>query len=254
MNLHYQRYFFLSGVITFFLIGLICLFFVSDILHSTKPDAFAMTKSNLISVSLEDSPSHVVDAISPADVMSPTVPIAQKSVEKVEKEFTEPTPIKEAVPVIDDLFATIKSVKNKIKPIDNTKESSELNALEERILTSKRDTKLFDKVKTLELAKSGVKMVPSSTGPAVNEYNAKIQGIIYANFHPANGTEGFTARVRISLSPDGKLLSYRVISYSGNAVFNAEVDWLKERLRQVGLPKHPQGEEAVFEIILTAKE
>jgi hypothetical protein len=56
------------------------------------------------------------------------------------------------------------------------------------------------------------------------------------------------------LSPDGRLLSYRVISYSGNPVFNAEVDWLKERLRQVGLPRHPQGQEAVFEIILTAKE
>ena len=121
-------------------------------------------------------------------------------------------------------------------------------------MTSKRDSKLFEKVKTLELAKSGVKMVSSSTGPAVNEYNAKIQGIIYANFHPASGTEGFAARVRISLSPEGKLLAYHVISYSGNTVFNAEVDWLKERLRQVGLPQHPQGESEVFEIILTARE
>jgi len=121
-------------------------------------------------------------------------------------------------------------------------------------LTTKRDAKLFDKVKTLELAKSGVKMVSVSSGPAVNEYNAKIQGIIYSNFHPASGTEGFAARVRITLGADGRLLSYRVLSYSGNAVFNAEVDWLKERLRQVGLPAHPQGEEAVFEIILTAKE
>ena len=50
------------------------------------------------------------------------------------------------------------------------------------------------------------------------------------------GTEGFSARVRIVLAPDGKLVSYRVISSSGSAVFNAEVEWLKERLRQVALP------------------
>lgn len=248
MNLHYQRYFLQSGMITFFLIGLMCLFFVSDVLHSSKPDAFAMKKSDVIFVSLEDTLART------PEVMSPSVPVVQKPLEEVEKTSAVPTSAKEMVPAIDDLFATVKSVKSKPKPIDNSKQVSELNALEEKVLTTKRDTKFFDKVKTLELAKSGVKMVSSSTGPAVNEYNAKIQGIIYANFHPASGTEGFAARVRILLSSNGRLLSYRVVSYSGNAVFNAEVDWLKERLRQVGLPQHPQGEEAVFEIILTAKE
>lgn len=248
MNLHYQRYFLQSGIITFFLFGLIISFFMSNILHSTKPDAFAMTKSDVISISLENTPSVV------SKVMSPSVPEVQKPVKEIEKVSKDSTPSQEIVPEIDDLFATVKTTKSKSKPIDNLKQISELNALEEKILTTKRDSKVFDKVKTLELAKSGVKMVSSSTGPAVNEYNAKIQGIIYANFHPASGTEGFAARVRITLSPDGRLLGYRVISYSGNAVFNAEVDWLKERLRQVVLPQHPKGEEAVFEIILTAKE
>lgn len=248
MNLHYQRYFLQSGLITFFLIVLLCLFFVSDVLQSAKPDAFAMIKSDVISISLDDTPARV------SKVMAPPVPLVKKQVEEVEKASDAPSPVVEKVPEIDDLFATVKITKSKPKPIDHTKQTSELNALEEKVLTSKRDSKLFEKVKTLELAKSGVKMVSSSTGPAVNEYNAKIQGIIYANFHPASGTEGFAARVRISLSPEGKLLAYHVISYSGNAVFNAEVDWLKERLRQVGLPQHPQGESAVFEIILTARE
>lgn len=248
MNLHYQRYFFQSGIITFLLFGLILSFFISDVLHSSKPDSFAMSKSDVISVSLEDTAKPVSKMISTSET------VVQQPLKKVESVSPESTPVEEIVPAIDDLFATVKSSKSKPKPMDDTKRVSELNALEEKILTTKRETKLFDKVKTLELAKSGVKMVSSSTGPAVNEYNAKIQGIIYNNFHPANGTEGFAARVRITLSPDGKLLAYRVISYSGNAVFNAEVDWLKERLRQVGLPQHPQGEEAVFEIILTAKE
>lgn len=221
---------------------------MSDLLHTAKPDAFAMRKSDVISISLDDAP------VSISKVMSEAEPVQQKPTKEIEKASAESSPVKEIVPAIDDLFSTVKSTKNKPKSIDNSNQVSELNALEEKVLTTKRDSKLFDKVKTLELAKSGVKIASSSTGPAVNEYNAKIQGIIYSNFHPASGTEGFAARIRISLSPDGRLLAYRVISYSGNAVFNAEVDWLKERLRQVGLPQHPQGEEAVFEIILTAKE
>lgn len=248
MNLHYQRYFLQSGIITFFLFGIILSFFMSNLLHSDKPDAFAMRKSDVISISLEDALTPV------SKVMSPSAPVSQQIVKESKSVSAPSTPEQEAIPEIDDLFATVKSTKSKPKPMDNAKQMTELNALEEKVLATKRDSKLFDKVKTLELAKSGVKMVSSSTGPAVNEYNAKIQGIIYANFHPASGTEGFAARVRIALSPDGRLLSYRVISYSANAVFNAEVDWLKERLRQVVLPRHPQGEEAVFEIILTAKE
>lgn len=248
MNLHYQRYFLQSGMITFFLMGLMCLFFVSSVLHSSKPDAFAMIKSDVISVSLEDTVTHV------SEVTPSSESVIQEPLKQETKAPAVTNAVKEMVPAIDDLFSTVKATKRKPKPTDNSNQMLELSALEEKILTTKRDTKLFDKVKTLELAKSGVKMVSSSTGPVVNEYNAKLQGIIYANFHPASGTEGFAARVRISLSPDGKLLAYRVISYSGNAVFNAEVDWLKERLRQVGLPQHPQGEEAVFEIILTAKE
>ena len=244
MNLHYQRYFFQSGIITFFFYGALLSFFMSDILHSAKPDAYAMRKSDVISVSLEDAPASV------SDVISPSIPVVQETLEKVSD---TPTALKEIVPAIDDLFSTVKSAKNKPKPVDNSKQVSDLNALEEKVLTTKRDTKLFDKVKTLELAKSGVKMVSSSTGPAVNEYYAKIQGIVASNFNPGSGTEGFSARVHITLSPDGRLLAYRVISYSGNAVFNAEVDWLKERLRQIRLPQHPHGEEAVIDFKLTAE-
>lgn len=248
MNLHYQRYFFQSAIITFIFIGVILSFLASNIIHNSKPDAFAMTKSDVISISLEES------AIPVPKAMPTPIPVEKEPQIEIEKPLHEDRPVKEVVPAIDDLFSTVKATKNKSKPVDNSNQVSQLNALEEKVLTTKRDSKLFDKVKTLELAKSGVKMVSSSTGPVVNEYNAKIQGIIYSNFHPASGTQGFAARVRITLSPDGRLLAYRVISYSGNAVFNAEVDWLKERLRQVGLPQHPQGEEATFEIILTAKE
>lgn len=252
MNLHYQRFFLQSGLITFFILGLIFSFFLSGLLNTTRPEAFAMTKSDVISISLDDNPSAV--AAKPSENSVPSTPAAASEPTTAEMTPTLESEVKQAVPEINDLFATVKVSKNKSKPVENTKQLFEMNALEEKVLATHRDSKLFDKAKTLELAKSGVKMMATSSGPAVNEYNAKIQGIIYSNFHPASGTEGFAARVRITLSPEGRLLAYRVISYSGSAVFNAEVDWLKERLRQVALPSHPQGEEAVFEIILTAKE
>lgn len=252
MNLHYQRFFLQSGVITFFILVLIFSFFVNGLLKTSKPDAFAMTKSDVISISLDDHPSSVFVKVPQRSEPSTPPP----EVEPKNEEDTAPQEevVKQVTPEINDLFATVKVSKTKPKTPDNTRQISELNALEKKVLETNRDSKIFNKVKTLDLAKSGVKMMAPSSGPAVNEYNAKIQGIIYANFHPASGTEGYAARVRISLSPDGRLLAYRVISYSGSAVFNAEVDWLKERLRQVGLPPHPQGQEAVFEIILTAKE
>lgn len=248
MNLHYQRFFLQSGLITFFILGVILSFFLSGLLKTSQPEAFALTKSDVISISLDEAISPVSKVTAPHDVQPPSPAIPTEETKQVERV------VKETVPEINDLFSTVKVTKSKPKPVENAKQLAELNALEEKVLTTNRDSKLFDKVKTFELAKSGVKVVATSSGPVVNEYNAKIQGIIYSNFHPAAGTEGFAARVRIVLSPDGRLVSYRVISYSGNAVFNAEVDWLKERLRQVGLPTHPQGQEAVFEIILTAKE
>jgi membrane protein involved in colicin uptake len=166
-------------------------------------------------------------------------------------------PVEKSVePAISDLFSTVKTNKPVAKVKDDGKRLVELNALEEKLLSTKRDSKLFEKAKTLELAKTGVKLsaVSGSSGPMVNEYKGKIQGIIYANFHPQAGTEGFSARVRITLSSDGKLVAYRVIGYSGSSVFNAEVDWLKERLGHIVLPSNPTGDDAVFEIILTAKD
>lgn len=110
------------------------------------------------------------------------------------------------------------------------------------------DEKSVDKLDKQILSSKNVKNLD------IDQYKAKVQGVIYAHFHPASGTQGFSARVRIVLSADGKLDSYRVISSSGNALFNEALDSLKERLRQASFPKNPNRDEAIFEIILTAKD
>jgi len=272
MNLDRDRFFIVSGFISLSFFALIVAIIGWQILIVSKPETFAMTQSETISVSLISSPEK-----SKEPVLEPLVsqPIVEPAVEEVTENVPEVTPekvvpkvadksvekpIKKSVEkseevAISDLFSTVKPNKVVPKPKEDGKRLAQLNALEEKVLSTKRDSKLFEKAKTLELAKTGVKLsaVSGSSGPLVNEYKGKIQGIIYANFHPPGGTEGFSARVRITLSGDGKLLSYRVISYSRSALFNAEVDWLKERLGHVALPVNPNGDEAVFEIILTAK-
>ncbi|MDO9208019.1 MAG: TonB C-terminal domain-containing protein [Sulfuricurvum sp.] len=250
MHLDTNRFFIVSGLLSFSLFALILAVIGWQFLVAQKPNAFALTKSDVISISLVPSLSNAQESI--REPLMPQ-PDSKSAVEKIIPQKTEPK-VEEVA--ISDLFSTVKTNNPPQKIKEDKKQLSELNALEEKVLTSKRDSKLFEKAKTLDLAKAGVKVVAAaeSSGPVVNEYNAKIQGIIYTHFHPASGTEGFTARVRIVLSPDGKLASFRVISYSRSSVFNAEVDWLKERLTQVAFPSYPNGKEAIFEIILTAKE
>lgn len=254
MHLDNERYFFLSGLITFSLTALLILSIGLQFFSITKPQSFAMNKSDTISISLSDSP-HKVSSHELTPPVSNT-PEVQKTEESSEPEAEQVVEEKSKVPEITDLFSTVKPAKEIKKPNEKSNVLSNLKTLEEKVLSTKRESQFSEKVKTLDLAKSGVKMATASgsTGPMVNEYHAKIQGIIYTNFHPASGTEGYAARVRIAVSAEGKITSYKVLSYSGNAVFNAEVDWLKERLRQVGFPPHPMGEDSVFEIILTAKE
>jgi periplasmic protein TonB len=142
------------------------------------------------------------------------------------------------------------------KKEEDHKRRDELNALEKEVMETKEHSRLSEKVSKVELAKPSVKMVPigGSTGPIVNEYHAKIQGLVYTYFRPPSGSAGEMARVRMKISASGKLLEYKVLRSSRNSDFNGEVDWLKDRLNTVRFPEHPEGREAVLEFILTAKE
>ena len=250
MPLDNNRLFVFSGIASFlfFILIVFILFWKATVLK--KPLSFALVKSDVISVSLDTTRAaeKAVEAsqsdATPVEEVEEVTPPTAKAVKTKD----------ESVPEITDLFSNVKAVHTPKETKKSTKELSELSVLEEKVLSTKRSSQLFEKAKSIDLAKPGVKMVTASSGPLVNEYYAKVQGIIYSQFHPGAGTEGFSARVRIVLSADGKLESYRIVSSSGSAVFNAEVDWLKERLRQVSLPKNPNGTEAIFEIILTAKD
>ena len=254
MTYERDRYFFYGGIfsLSFFSFLLLLILWKSSVEEKTV--LFATNLGEVISVSLSDAPV-VMDSVAVAD-SQPQVDEPHESVSPKELFISETKREEKEEPVeLGDLFSTVKPTKTVTKKQDNSAQLKEITELENKILSSKRDSKLFDKVNKLDFAKPSVQMVASgSTGPEVNAYNAKIQGVVLANFHPVMGSEGFKARIHIALSKEGKLESYKVVSYSNNRVFNSEVDWLKERLRQVDLPPHPLGQDAEFEIMLSAKD
>lgn len=250
MGFNQERYFFLSGLLSIALFITLLFLVGYSLTVSPKIEQFAMTESAYISVS-----------ISP-NVATPTKPIEPEAQLPSPAPESEPAPIEEsapppeAVPEISDLFSQVKPQKKLKKTSEESKRREELSALEKEVLTHKETPRFSDKVSKVELAKPSVKMVPQggSTGPMVNEYHAKIQGLVYTYFRPPAGSAGEMARVRMSISASGKLIGYKVIRYSGNGSFNSEVDWLKDRLNAISFPEHPDGKDAVLEFILTAKE
>lgn len=248
MDFNQERYFFLSGLISISLF--ISLLFITgySVILAPKTEQFAMIKSDVINVSIAISESTATE--------QPVVETA------VSEEISEPAPAEEnvakpePVPDISDLFSQVKPEKADKKKKEDTARRDELNALEKDLLNHKENSRFVEKVNKVELAKPSVKMVAQggSSGPIVNEYHAKIQGLVYTYFRPPSGSAGEVARVRMNISASGKLISYKVLRYSGNGVFNGEVDWLKDRLSAIRFPEHPEGKEAVLEFILTAKE
>lgn len=252
MGFNDDRYFYYGGGIAFGFFALLVVLIGYTIASSTKIEQFALTQSQYVSISL--------DIATPKSSQTPET--------KVEEQLPEvkPTPAPEekpqeapaqSVPDISDLFSNVKVQKTPKKVDDSIKKMEALTALEHQVNErNKNNPQLAEKVKNTALVKPSIKIVSNSgsSGPLVNEYHAKIQALIYANYFPPSGSQGQSARVRISLDASGSLTAYRVLSYSGNTAFNSEIDWLKDRLRNVAFPPNPDGKNAVIEIILTAKE
>lgn len=249
MDSNQERYFFISGLISFsFFIAILFLVGYSVIL-TPKTEQFSMIQSDVINVSI---------ALSEISSIEQNIPEPQVQPQKQENE-KKPEPEKqevEKVPEISDLFAQVKAEKIPKKEPKDSKRLDQLNALEKEILNTKETSRLSDKVSKVNLAKPSVKMTHqgSSTGPLVDKYYATIQAMVKMYFHPPIGTAGEVAKVRMKFNPSGKMISYRVISYSGSGAFNNEVDWLKDRLSSIHFPEHPDAKEAVLDFIVTAKE
>lgn len=252
MGFNDQRYFYLGGGIAFGFFTFLMVLIGFSIVSPSKIEQFALTQSQYVSVSIDISPHK--PSPKPVPVAEPQTPDSKPTpVEEVKQQAVE----SQNVPDISDLFSRVKPQKTVKKENDSAQKLEALTAFERQMSVRAQSTpRLAEKVKNTALVTPSVKIVASggSSGPLVNEYHAKIQALIYANYYPPSGSQGQSARVKIYIDASGKLSAYRVIVYSGNDPFNREVDGLSDRLRGVVFPPHPEGKNTVLEIILTAKE
>jgi len=135
---------------------------------------------------------------------------------------------------VDDKF--LKKMKKRIKTKD---------------IKAVKSTQASSLVKNLKLSKQHIKVVGDSSG-VVDEYLAKIHAEIYSKFFPPSDSVGKTAKVRLEIDTNGVLISFRVISYSNDELFNEAVDACLNALHQFAI--HPDFKAISLDIILTAKE
>ena len=222
-----SRNFYLSGLISLFLFALIVLSFSMMMFNPSKVNTFALTKDNFISISLE-------------------IPKVQtKSVKKVEKAGV----IDENID-INNLFSDVWTKKIVQKKELNSKR---LSQIQKKIKTTKKNevksiSEKVDNVKTNSENKN------SSTADQVNEYLARIQAIDYQYFHVPSNSQGNSVKTVIELNSLGKVIDFRVLTYSANESLNSEVDRIGERLKYVVFPKNPQNKSSITIIILVSKE
>jgi len=236
-----NNYFLLSGFIAFSLFAFFLFSFVIMMFQPSKMNSYALKKDNYISISLVTSK-------------------IQKRQDKRQEKISQTqsfVPVESKNVDIDDLFSDVwtkKIVKTKkqIKP-DN---SRRILDIQKKIKTTKdNNVKLIsEKVNNLENIETNKESEASSTAQEVNEYLAKIQAIVYKYFKVPHNSEGNSVKIVIELNTFGKVLDFRVLSYSSNEALNDEADNIKDRLEHVIFPKNPQNKSSRTVVILISKE
>ena len=225
-----NRYFYISGLLSFSLFALFFLLFLMMAFSATKIKSYALHKNDFISISL--------DAIQTKERVS------KKSVSPIIKPIQKPADIPSENIDVNDLFSDVwtkKITKKKEKP----KDLKRIAQLQQQLPLSKKNV--------AEVTEE--KQVPSSSNAEeVNEYLAKIQAIVYEHFNVPPNSQGNSVKAVIELNSLGQLLDFRILTYSSNDALNEEVDRIKKRLLNVVFPINKQNKSTKTIVILTSKE
>ncbi len=257
-----SKYFYLSGLLSLSLFALFLVLFISIVLQQDKLKQFALKKDNYISVSIN------MEALNKKQYKKekkkeiqkkpqPKKEIKQEKPKEKPKPMTRPTETpkvqpKQVVPKVSDLFSAIQT--EKIVPKKEIKPEIDKKLLSKLSKQTQKKEITEENAATSMMKKIEITSESASTSPDVNEYLAKIQAIIYEQFYPPINSAGESAIISIRLDRFGKLISYRVLTYSRSDLFNSEVDRLESRLKRLTFVKHPEGKTEDIKIILTSQE
>ena len=219
-----SSFFYLSGFLSIGLFAFFLFVFIYVAYVSSTVNSYALKKEDYISISLV------------------TPKIEMKTNDKNVKETQKKTSVEDTPKEIDvaDLFSEVwtkKIVKTKPKPID----SKRLKEIRKKIKTVKKNesTSVSKKTNALDDSSKNDESDPTSTANEVNEYLAKIHALVYRSFTPPENSQGHSVKALIELSSIGKVLDFRVLTYSSNQALNDECDRLKEKLLGVLFPISP---------------
>jgi len=243
-------YFYLGGIVSFILFISFTLLFFLFILQETRIKHIQLSSSDYIAVNLNHVPT------APPVKTTKTEQIKEEKVEKKLLETIE-TPPQKVNTDLSSLFGEVKTKKlvKRNKSKKSTVDDKFIKKIQKRIKT--KDTKTVKSnqasslVKNLKLSKQDIKIVGDSSG-VVDEYLAKIHAEIYSKFFPPAESVGKSAKVRLEIDQFGSLVSFRVISYTGDTLFDEAVDACLNALGQ--FPAHKDNKAVSLDIILTAKE
>lgn len=242
-------YFYLGGVLSFALFLLLALTFVLFIMEQSKVKQIQLNSSDYIAVNLNSVPTAPPVKVEKSEPVKEAEP--EKALETVEMPANKPNTdlaslfgevetkklvkrSKTDKPAIDDKF--IKKIQKRIETKDTKKVAS---------------TQASSLVRNLNLTKEQVKIVGDSSG-VVDEYLAKIHAEIYSNFFPPADAVGKVAKVRLEIDAHGTLVSFRVIRYTQDELYDEAVDACLKALHQ--FPANPDNKPISLDIILTVKE
>lgn len=207
---------------------------------ASKITTYALQKDKFISVSI--------------DIPETATKKAKKSVTPTEESHvaTKPKDVD-----IGNLFSEvwtkdINKEQEKKKKFDNNRMLEIQKKLETK--EDKKVESVLEKVNKIDAEKKASEDNPTSTGEEVNEYLAKIQAIVYKHFFPPKNSEGNTVQAVIELSAIGKVIDFRILTYSSNKALNQEADRIKTRLSGVLFPVNPDNKRSSTIVNIISRE
>ncbi len=230
-----SRYFYASGAISLSLFAIIVSLFIFMI-TSEEVKHFALTKDNYISVSVDMS------LLKSRDLTAKNTTKEESSPKEVD---------------IDDLFSDLwtQGVKEQ-KDTQKITSKRRLEEIKRKIKSSdvksvESISKIVQNIDSKELSEDSSK---KSTALEVNKYLAKIQALVYNYFYPPPNSQGNSVKAIIELSAIGKVIDFRILTYSSNKYLNDECDKIKDRLMNVVFPENPDKTSGTYTITLISEE
>ena len=239
-----RRLFYISGFFSLLLFSLLFSLFLYLLFKPKKVQIYGLTKKNYISISLNQTSTKAKKQLKKA-VSRPKV---SKQKKQVKKKRDSVDSVDDEIDV-DSLFNNIWTKKVDTRLPKRRKLDAKRIAEIEKTLNSPQSLHTASKSKNVRNEKKKSTQAVSS-GEEVNEYSAKIHAIVYDNFFPPKNSEGEQVKAVIELSALGKVLDFRIITYSGNEMLNEEVDRIKERIKNIIFPKNPSNKSARIIVIL----